>query len=83
MAGQVGGSRPSPREHLGPLNEEIADAASKGAMQQITATLSDTLIDRGITVNTVNPGPTDTGWAADVEPCAPTGRWGQPDDASG
>jgi 3-oxoacyl-[acyl-carrier protein] reductase len=70
-------------QHLGPLNEEIAYAASKGAMHQITATLSDTLIDRGITVNTVNPGPTDTGWATGLEPSRfPLGRWGQPDDAA-
>ena len=70
-------------QHLAPLNSEIAYAASKGALQQVTATLSDTLIDRGITVNAVNPGPTDTGWAADVEPSRfPLGRWGQPDDAA-
>jgi 3-oxoacyl-[acyl-carrier protein] reductase len=70
-------------QHLGPLNSEIAYAAAKGALQQVTTTLSDTLIDRGITVNTVNPGPTDTGWAADVTPTRfPLGRWGRPDDAA-
>jgi 3-oxoacyl-[acyl-carrier protein] reductase len=70
-------------QHLAPLNTEVAYAASKGAIQQITATLSDTLIDRGITVNAVNPGPTDTGWAANLSPSRfPLGRWGQPDDAA-
>ena len=70
-------------QHLGPLNSELAYAASKGALQQLTTTLSDTLIDRGITVNTVNPGPTDTGWATDLSPSRfPLGRWGQPDDAA-
>jgi 3-oxoacyl-[acyl-carrier protein] reductase len=70
-------------QHLGPLNTELAYAASKGALQQLTTTLSDTLIDRGITVNTVNPGPTDTGWAADLSASRfPLGRWGQPDDAA-
>lgn len=70
-------------QHLGPLNSELAYAASKGALQQLTTTLSDTLIDRGITVNTVNPGPTDTGWAADLSASRfPLGRWGQPDDAA-
>jgi NAD(P)-dependent dehydrogenase (short-subunit alcohol dehydrogenase family) len=71
-------------QHLAPMTTEIAYAASKGALQQITATLSDALIDRGITVNTVNPGPTDTGWLADVEPGStmPLGRWGLPDDAA-
>jgi 3-oxoacyl-[acyl-carrier protein] reductase len=70
-------------QHLAPLRTEIAYAASKGAVQQVTATLSDELIDKGITVNTVNPGPTDTGWAADLNPSRfPLGRWGQPDDAA-
>jgi 3-oxoacyl-[acyl-carrier protein] reductase len=39
------------------------------------------LIDRGITVNTVNPGPTDTGWdiaGRDPSPAMPLGRWGDP-----
>ena len=54
-------------------------------MQQVTLTLSDTLIDRGITVNTVNPGPDGHG----LDPRGlgavdriPLGRWGQPDDAA-
>ena len=74
-------------QHLGPMREEVAYAASKGAIHQVTATLADELADRGITVNTVNPGPTDTGWAdAETLEAAtarfPAGRWGQPDDAA-
>jgi NAD(P)-dependent dehydrogenase (short-subunit alcohol dehydrogenase family) len=72
-------------QHLGPMKSEVAYAASKGAIHQVTLTLSDELIDRGITVNTVNPGPTDTGWIPeDWDPRArnPLGRWGQPDDAA-
>ncbi len=72
-------------QHLGPMSSEIAYAVSKGALHQATATLSDALIDRGITVNTVNPGPTDTGWAIrgwDPHPAMPRGRWGMPDDAA-
>ena len=54
------------------MAREVAYAVSKGALQQATATLADELADRGITVNTVNPGPTDTGWGlADWDP---TGR---------
>ena len=50
-------------QNLGPMPGEIAYAASKGALAAITLTLADELADRGITVNCVNPGPVDTGWA--------------------
>jgi 3-oxoacyl-[acyl-carrier protein] reductase len=74
-------------QHLGPMGGEVAYAAAKGALHQVTWTLSDLLIDRGITVNTVNPGPTDSGWAAPEEHERarrhfPLGRWGQPGDAA-
>jgi 3-oxoacyl-[acyl-carrier protein] reductase len=72
-------------QHLGPMPEEVAYAVSKGALQQATWTLADELADRGITVNTVNPGPTDTGWGiAEHDPTGtmPSGRWGEPDDAA-
>jgi 3-oxoacyl-[acyl-carrier protein] reductase len=72
-------------QHIAPMAGEIAYAVSKGALHQITKTLAEALIDRRITVNTVNPGPTDTGWGlAEVDPTArmPLGRWGEPDDAA-
>lgn len=72
-------------QHRGPMVGEVAYAASKGALQQVTATLADELADRGITVNAVNPGPTDTGWGlAERDPAGvmPAGRWGEPDDAA-
>jgi 3-oxoacyl-[acyl-carrier protein] reductase len=72
-------------QHIAPMVGEIAYAVSKGALHQITKTFAEALIDRGITVNTVNPGPTDTGWGlADWDPSArmPLGRWGEPDDAA-
>ena len=70
---------------LGPLPGEIAYAAAKAAIAGATLTISDELIDAGITVNTVNPGPVDTGYVteADREATAamfPKGRWGEPDD---
>jgi 3-oxoacyl-[acyl-carrier protein] reductase len=66
---------------------ELAYAVSKGAIQQMTRTLAAHLMQRGITVNTVNPGPNDTGWAdaatrSAVEQAMPTGRWGTPSDAA-
>jgi 3-oxoacyl-[acyl-carrier protein] reductase len=72
-------------QHLAPMAREVAYAVSKGALHQATRTLADELIDRGITVNTVNPGPTDTGWeisGRDPHPLMPLGRWGQPEDAA-
>jgi 3-oxoacyl-[acyl-carrier protein] reductase len=72
-------------QHLGPMARELAYAVSKGAIQQATMTLADELAPRGITVNTVNPGPTDTGWGlGDERPDRqmPFGRWGEPDDAA-
>jgi 3-oxoacyl-[acyl-carrier protein] reductase len=76
-------------QDLGPMPGEVAYAASKGALASITQTLADQLADQGITLNTVNPGPVDTGYAAFAgQPDAheivrrhfPLGRWGAPDD---
>jgi 3-oxoacyl-[acyl-carrier protein] reductase len=72
-------------QDLGPMSGEVAYAASKGALASITATLADQLADHEITVNTVNPGPVDTGYAPpDVHERVlrhfPQQRWGEPDD---
>lgn len=74
-------------QHLGPAPAEIPYAATKGALQQITRTLADALAASGITVNCLNPGPTDTGWAtpdqeAFVASHMPRGRWNAPDEAA-
>ncbi|MFL6126645.1 SDR family oxidoreductase [Actinophytocola sp.] len=72
-------------QNEGPMPGEVAYAASKGALWSITATLAEELADQGITVNAVNPGPVDTGYAppdvhAEVAARFPAGRWGDPDD---
>lgn len=74
-------------QHLGPMPGELPYIASKGAIHQLTASLADHLAPRGITVNTVNPGATDTGYASEenyarVLDAEPQGRWGEPDDAA-
>ena len=74
-------------QQLGPMTGELAYATSKAALVGITASLADALADQGITVNTVNPGPTDTDYVdqATRERVAtrfPAGRWGTPDDAA-
>ena len=72
---------------LGPMPEELAYAATKGAISAFTVSLSPGLAKLGITVNAVNPGPTDTTWMTDdirqqLLPKFPTGRIGQPEDAA-
>jgi 3-oxoacyl-[acyl-carrier protein] reductase len=74
-------------QHASAMPSELAYAVSKGAIHQATRSLAAHLMRRGITVNTVNPGPTDTGWAdtetqAVVAELMPTGRWGSPTDAA-
>lgn len=73
-------------QHLSPMSH-LAYVASKGALHQLTWSLSDVLINNGITVNTINPGPTKT-YVPDEETDRgvlermPQGRWGEPDDAA-
>jgi 3-oxoacyl-[acyl-carrier protein] reductase len=74
-------------QHASAMPSELAYAVSKGALHQATRTLAAHLMHRGITLNTVNPGPTDTGWAdretqAAVADMMPQGRWGLPSDAA-
>jgi len=73
-------------QHLGPM-PHLAYVASKGALHQLTSSLSDYFIGKGVTVNTVNPGPTKTYYPSEeldhaVLQRMPLGRWGEPDDAA-
>jgi 3-oxoacyl-[acyl-carrier protein] reductase len=70
-----------------PLHGEIAYAASKGAVEWLTMSAAVELGPSGITVNAVDPGPTDTGWMTEelrarVERSTPRGRPGRPEDAA-
>jgi 3-oxoacyl-[acyl-carrier protein] reductase len=72
-------------QDLGPMTDEVAYATSKGALASITPTLADQLADQAITLNAVNPGPVDTGYAPPeahetVRRHFPQQRWGTPDD---
>ena len=74
-------------QYHGGMPSELAYVASKGALHQLTASLAGHLMPRAITVNCVNPGPNDTGYATDeirrgVASRIPGGRWGTPDDAA-
>jgi 3-oxoacyl-[acyl-carrier protein] reductase len=71
--------------HQRPMPDEIAYAASKAALQGVTASLAATAAAYGATVNCINPGPVDTGYADEagrrwVAERMPTGRWGRPGD---
>lgn len=74
-------------QHLGPMEGTLAYAISKGALQQMTASLSQALAVGRIAANCINPGPVDTGWADDethraVAERFPDGRWGTPEDVA-
>ncbi|MEN3359357.1 MAG: 3-oxoacyl-[acyl-carrier protein] reductase [Mycobacteriales bacterium] len=74
-------------QHLGPMPNELPYIASKGALQQVTGSLAATLARHRVTVNCIDPGPTDTGYADPdshraVAARMPAGRWGQPDDVA-
>jgi 3-oxoacyl-[acyl-carrier protein] reductase len=74
--------------HLDPMPAEIPYAMSKAALQGITTTLAAALAPLGATVNCVNPGPNDTGYASDdtraeVAARMPLAkRWGTPQDTA-
>lgn len=74
-------------QSLRPMPNELAYAATKGAIEAFTTSLAPALAPRGITVNAVHPGPTDSGWMTDetkrdLLPRFPMGRLGRPDDAA-
>lgn len=49
-------------ELVGPMTDNIPYVMTKGAIDALTITLSGSLAPKGITVNAIDPGPTDTGW---------------------
>ncbi len=71
----------------GPMPGKLAYIATKGAIDAFAVTLAAEVAPLGITVNAVDPGPTDTGWMTDevkqeILPRFPMGRVGQPEDAA-
>ncbi|MGW0732138.1 SDR family oxidoreductase [Streptomyces sp. NPDC002851] len=75
----------SGQDIAGGMPHEVAYALQKGALASATRTLATGLADLQVTVNTVNPGPVDTGYLSGTAYDAiaarfPAGRWGMPDD---
>ena len=71
----------------GPMKNELAYAVTKGGVDALTITLAAEVASKGITVNTVNPGPTDTGWMdqttkEELKEKFPFKRLGRPKDAA-
>ena len=74
-------------QELGPMSDELAYAMSKAAIVTFTRSLAPAVMAKGITVNAVNPGVTDTGWITEdlreaLLPMMPGGRFGTPEDAA-
>ncbi len=74
-------------QHLGPMPDELAYISSKGAIIAFSSSIAVDVARKGITVNVVNPGPTDTGYMNDELKAHllghfPMGRIGQPDDVA-
>lgn len=74
-------------QSLGPMPGELAYIMTKGAIEAFTRTLAAEVGHKGITVNAINPGATDTGWMTEemkreIVTKSPSGRIGQPEDAA-
>jgi 3-oxoacyl-[acyl-carrier protein] reductase len=72
---------------VGAMPGKLPYVATKGAIEAFTVTLAAELASRGITVNAIDPGATDTGWMTEeikqaLLPHAPMGRLGQAEDAA-
>jgi 3-oxoacyl-[acyl-carrier protein] reductase len=72
---------------LTPMPSSLPYAMSKAAIEALTLSLSVTAGARGITVNAIDPGPTDTGWMSenllnDLKARSPFNRVGLPADAA-
>jgi 3-oxoacyl-[acyl-carrier protein] reductase len=72
---------------LTPMPQSLAYATTKGAVEAFTFFLAVEVASKGITVNAVDPGGTDTGWMteelrSDLTRQMGMGRVGQPEDAA-
>jgi 3-oxoacyl-[acyl-carrier protein] reductase len=74
-------------QYHGVMPAELPYISSKAALRELTPTLAAHLVGRGITVNCVNPGPNNTGYADDaawawVAERNPGGRASTPQDTA-
>ena len=76
----------------GAMRGEVAYATSKAALAGVTSTVAAELLAHGIVLNTINPGPVNTGYMdpettdrsledlQSIEATTPFGRFGRPED---
>jgi 3-oxoacyl-[acyl-carrier protein] reductase len=74
-------------QSLAPMPDNLAYAITKGATEALTKSLSVSIANKGITVNAVDPGATDTGWMTidfreTLKAQSPFGRVGKPEDVA-
>lgn len=74
-------------ELVSPMQGNLPYVITKGSVDALTLALSAELAPKGITVNAVDPGATDTGWIApdlyqQLVQATPLGRIGAPEDAA-
>lgn len=72
---------------VGPMPNELSYITTKGAIEAFTTSFAYGVASRGITVNAVDPGATDTGWMppelkAAIQHENGFGRVGEPEDAA-
>ncbi len=75
----------------GPMRGEVAYAGAKAMLAGLVPTVADELIEAGIRLNAINPGPVNTGYLDpqttdrpdrldQIKAAFPLGRFGEPDD---
>jgi 3-oxoacyl-[acyl-carrier protein] reductase len=74
-------------QSLGPMPGTLSYASTKGGIEAFTLTFAPEVASFGITVNALDPGPTDTGWMTEEKRSQlsqrfPTGRVNTPEDAA-
>lgn len=72
---------------VAPMPSELSYATTKGALEILTTSFAAGVAAKGITVNAIDPGGTDTGWMSDdvkatIIRNSAFGRIGLPDDAA-
>ncbi len=74
-------------ELFGPMKGNLPYVMTKGAVDALTISLSAELAPKRITVNAIDPGPTNTGWMSpefleQLNQSGPLGRVGMPEDVA-